>query len=44
MRSGAGESLQGDPLVHLERELDQYQFIEVDNSPPFTGESEIIRR
>ncbi|KAK4702002.1 anthranilate synthase component I, partial [Phenoliferia sp. Uapishka_3] len=36
-KTGKGQALQGDPLVHLERELEAYKFIEVHGSPPFTG-------
>lgn len=36
-RSGAGYDIQGDPLVPLERELDNYKFIHVQGAPPFTG-------
>lgn len=36
-KTGKGQALQGDPLVHLERELEQYKFIEVNGAPPFTG-------
>lgn len=36
-KTGKGQALQGDPLVHLERELEQYKFIEVHGAPPFTG-------
>lgn len=39
LRTGEGQPLQGDPLVHIERELEAYKFIEVQGCPPFTGAS-----
>lgn len=38
-RTGAKWELQGDPLVHLEKELEEYKFIELQGAPPFTGAS-----
>jgi anthranilate synthase component 1 len=42
LKSGEGHPLQGDPLIHLEKELDQYKFIEVDGCPTFTGSFHIF--
>lgn len=37
LRTGPNEALTGDPLKHLEAELDQYDFIDSPGAPPFTG-------
>ncbi|KAI5476491.1 anthranilate synthase component I [Pseudohyphozyma bogoriensis] len=36
-RSGENQPLKGDPLVPLEKELENYKFIRVHGAPPFTG-------
>lgn len=38
LRTGEGQPLQGDPLVHLERELGEYKYIKAHGLPSFTGE------
>lgn len=40
LRTGPAESSKGDPLVHIEKELDAYKFISVQGAPPFTGLSQ----
>lgn len=37
LRTGANEALKGDPLKHIEAELEEYKFIEVQGAPPLTG-------
>jgi anthranilate synthase component I len=37
LRTGASETLKGDPLKHIEAELEEYKFIEVQGAPPLTG-------
>lgn len=36
-RSGPNEEIKGDPLVPLEKVLDEYKFIKPHGAPPFTG-------
>lgn len=36
-RSGPNEEVKGDPLVPLEKVLDEYKFIKPHGAPPFTG-------
>ncbi|CEQ39769.1 SPOSA6832_01327, partial [Sporobolomyces salmonicolor] len=36
-RSGPNEDLRGDPLIPLEKVLDDYKLIKVHGAPPFTG-------
>ncbi|SCV69507.1 BQ2448_2527 [Microbotryum intermedium] len=37
LRTGANFELQGDPLKHIEKELEAYSFINVPGTPPLTG-------
>ncbi|GJN88815.1 hypothetical protein Rhopal_001786-T1 [Rhodotorula paludigena] len=36
-RTGPKEDVSGDPLIPLEKVLDEYKFIKVQGAPPFTG-------
>lgn len=38
IRSGAGLDHQSDPLVAIQQELDQYQYVSLPGLPTFTGE------
>ena len=37
IRTGEGFDVEGDPLVALEKELEQYRFVKLPEVPTFTG-------
>lgn len=42
IRTGDREEIHGDPLIPLQKELDQYRFVQVPGAPPFTGQQGLI--